>query len=130
MPGSGTAIMDFDTIYKEFAPGIFRVCMGYINDYEQARDLTQETFIAVWQHLPSFRQGSKLSTRIYRIATNNGLRAVERPARSAAAGLPPDLPLPPEERREEKLQFLYRCIAELEETDRIIISLVLEDMPQ
>ena len=30
----------------------------------------------------------------------------------------------------EKIDFLYSCIAELNEMDRIIISLVLEDVPQ
>jgi RNA polymerase sigma-70 factor (ECF subfamily) len=45
-------------------------------------------------------------------------------------GLPGDLPLIPEEKKEEKLNFLYNCIAELEETEKIIISLVLEDLPQ
>jgi RNA polymerase sigma-70 factor (ECF subfamily) len=34
-----------------------------------------------------------------------------------------------EETQEEKLTFLYNCITELEETERIIISLVLEDLP-
>ena len=41
-----------------------------------------------------------------------------------------ELPFIQEETKEAKLNFLYRCIAELEETDRIIISLVLEDLPQ
>ena len=40
------------------------------------------------------------------------------------------MPDVPEETHEDKLTFLYNCIAELEEIDRIIISLVLEDLPQ
>jgi len=40
------------------------------------------------------------------------------------------LPAPHEETQEEKLAFLYSCVSELEETDRIIISLLLEDLPQ
>jgi RNA polymerase sigma-70 factor (ECF subfamily) len=31
---------------------------------------------------------------------------------------------------EERLQLLYQCIAELKESERIIISLVLEGLPQ
>lgn len=104
--------------------------MGYINDPEQARDLTQETFIAVWQHLSSFRQESKISTWIFRIATNNCLRALEKTKRVTTAGLPFDLAAPVEDQKEKELSFLYKCIAELEETDRIIISLELEDIPQ
>jgi RNA polymerase sigma-70 factor (ECF subfamily) len=32
--------------------------------------------------------------------------------------------------REPQVQFLYKCIAELAETDRLIISLELEDVKQ
>ena len=104
--------------------------MAYINDHEHASDLTQETFIAVWQNLSSFRNDSNISTWIFRIATNNCLRAIEKKKRITITGLPLDMPVIHEETKEEKLNFLYTCIAELEETERIIISLVLEDIPQ
>jgi RNA polymerase sigma-70 factor (ECF subfamily) len=122
--------MDFEEIYSKYSPQIFRVCMGYINDYEQARDLTQETFISVWKNLSSFRNQSKISTWIFRIATNNCLRAIEKNKRIITTELPYQLPAVHEETQEEQLAFLYNCIAELEETDRIIISLLLEDLPQ
>lgn len=122
--------MSFEEIYLKYSPRIFRVCMGYINDYEQARDLTQETFISVWQNLSSFRNQSQISTWIFRIATNNCLRAIEKSKRITKTELPVNLPDITEETREEKLTYLYNCIAELEETERIIISLVLEDLPQ
>lgn len=122
--------MKFEEIYAAYSPKIFRVCMAYINDHEQARDLTQETFITVWQNLSSFRNESQISTWIFRIATNNCLRAIERSKRTITTELPVQLPVVQEESQEEKLNFLYSCIAELEETERIIISLVLEDLPQ
>jgi RNA polymerase sigma-70 factor (ECF subfamily) len=121
--------MDFEEIYKQYSPQIFRVCMGYINDYEQARDLTQETFIAVWKNLPTFQNRSKISTWIFRIATNNCLRAVEKIKRVQSVELPLNMAAIQEEPQDDKLQFLYTCIAELDETERIIISLVLEDLP-
>jgi RNA polymerase sigma-70 factor (ECF subfamily) len=46
------------------------------------------------------------------------------------AVLPLDLSAPIEESLEEKVSILYRCIGELEETERIIISLELEGLPQ
>jgi RNA polymerase sigma-70 factor (ECF subfamily) len=122
--------MEFEEIYLKYSPQIFRVCMGYINDPEQARDLTQETFISVWRKLSSFKHQSKISTWIFRIATNNCLRAIEVSKRMIKTELPFDLSDIPEETQEDKLSFLYNCIAELEETERIIISLVLEDLPQ
>jgi RNA polymerase sigma-70 factor (ECF subfamily) len=122
--------MDFEEIYLAYSPKIFRVCMAYINDYEQARDLTQETFIAVWLNLSTFKNQSKISTWIFRIATNNCLRAIEKKKQVTTTHLPLDLTDMREDTKEEKLKFLYNCIAELEETERIIISLVLEDLPQ
>jgi len=122
--------MEFEEIYLKYSPQIFRVCMGYINDYEQARDLTQETFISVWKNLSSFKNQSKISTWIFRIATNNCLRAIEKSKRVQTTELPFNLPDTKEETADEKLAFLYKCIAGLEETERIIISLVLEDLPQ
>jgi len=126
--------MKFEEIYTRFSPRIFRVCMGYVNDYEQARDLTQETFILVWQHLSEFRKEAKISTWIFRIATNVCLRAVEKSKRAKTVELPFDLPATTSaaEKREktEKLQILYDAISQLEEMERLIISLVLEELPQ
>jgi RNA polymerase sigma-70 factor (ECF subfamily) len=80
--------------------------------------------------LSSFRNESKISTWIFRIATNNCLRAVEKNKRVTKMELPYNLPAIHEESQEEKLVFLYKAIAELEEMERIIIGLVLEDLPQ
>lgn len=120
----------FEEIYNRYAPQILRVCLGYTNDADQAKDLVQETFISVWKNLPGFRNESQLSTWIFRIATNHCLRALEVSKRMPPAALPFDLVEIKEDTQEEKLSFLYRCIAELEETERIIISLELEGLPQ
>jgi RNA polymerase sigma-70 factor (ECF subfamily) len=123
-------MITFEELYNRYAPQIFRVCLGYTNDTEQAKDLVQDTFIAVWKNLDGFRHQSQISTWIFRIATNNCLRAVEVAKRMPAAELPLGLTEQIEESPEEKLKFLYQCIAELDETDRIIISLELEGLPQ
>ncbi|MGZ3753702.1 MAG: RNA polymerase sigma factor [Mucilaginibacter sp.] len=123
-------MLDFETIYSTYSPQIYRVCMGYVNDAEQAKDLTQETFISVWKNLSTFRHEAKIGTWIFRIATNNCLRAVEVSKRMVKVELPYHLPDKPKELQDDKLAFLYRAISELEEMERIIISLVLEDLPQ
>jgi len=123
-------IMSFEEIYALYSPKIFRVCMGYVNNSEQARDLTQETFISVWQNLSSFKNQSKISTWIFRIATNNCLKAIEKSKRIKTEDIPAHLLYEHQETKQEKVDFLYSCIAQLEETERIIISLVLEDLPQ
>jgi RNA polymerase sigma-70 factor, ECF subfamily len=122
--------MNFEEIYNQYSPKIFRVCLGYTSDRELAGDLTQETFISVWQNLEKFRDKSNIGTWIFRIATNNCLRSLEKQKRLPKSELHPEMPAVPEENKELKLDLLQKFIAELEETDRIIISLVLEDLSQ
>ena len=62
--------MEFEAIYREYWSKVFRLCMGYVNDYGLAQDMAQETFVAVWQKLSSFRNEAAVGTWIFRIATN------------------------------------------------------------
>lgn len=122
--------MEFEDIYKTYWDRIFRLCMGFVNDYDAAQDLTQETFIIVWQKLDTFRNESSIGTWIFRIASNNCLRQIEKQKRFPKSDLPIHLIEEKQHSLEPQIQFLYQCIAELPETDRIIISLELEDVKQ
>ncbi|WPU95059.1 RNA polymerase sigma factor [Mucilaginibacter sabulilitoris] len=123
-------MMSFEEIYDTYYNKIFRVCMGYMNDHEWAKDVTQETFITVWQKLAQFRNESAIGTWIFRIASNICLRQLERQNRMPRAEMPVQLEDKPPPDTESQVQLLYRCIAELPEIDRIIISLELEDIKQ
>ena len=134
---SGTAykfykivIMEFENIYKTYWDRIFRLCMGFVNDYDIAQDLAQETFIIVWQKLDTFRNQSGIGTWIFRIASNNCLRQIEKEKRFLKSELPLHITEENQYSIEPQIQFLYKCIAELPETERIIISLELEDVKQ
>ncbi|BDU23777.1 sigma-70 family RNA polymerase sigma factor [Flavobacterium sp. GSB-24] len=122
--------MEFEDIYKTYWDRIFRLCMGFVNDYDAAQDLTQETFIIVWQKLENFRNESSIGTWIFRIASNNCLRQIEKQKRFPKSELPVHLSEEKQASLEPQIQFLYKCIAELPETERIIISLELEDVKQ
>lgn len=122
--------MDFENIYATYGQKIFRLCMGYVNDADLAKDLTQETFIKVWQNLSRFRGDSSVGTWIFRIATNHCLRHFETEKRHPKIDLPPNLKEEKQKSIEPDIRLLYRFIAELPETDRIIISLELEDVDQ
>ncbi|WP_153395762.1 RNA polymerase sigma factor [Chryseobacterium vaccae] len=122
--------MIFENIYELYWQKIFRLCMGYINNAELARDLAQETFIIVWQQLPKFRNESSIGTWIFRIASNNCLRQIEKEKKFAKTELPINLEEKKQESLEPQIQLLYRFISELPETDRIIISLELEEIKQ
>jgi RNA polymerase sigma-70 factor (ECF subfamily) len=122
--------MSFDAIYKDYYGRIFRLCMGYVNDPEWARDITQEIFITVWQQLAQFKGASSVGTWIFRIAANQCLRQLERQERMPRGAMPEQLAAPPTPQVEAQIQFLYQCIAALPELDRIIISLELENVKQ
>jgi len=104
--------------------------MGYVNDYELAQDIAQETFIIVWQQLPKFRAEANIGTWIFRIASNNCLRQIERDKRYRKADLPINIGEEKQTSPEPHFQLLYKYISELPEIDRIIISLELEEIKQ
>lgn len=122
--------MVFEEIYELYWQRIFRLCMGYVNDAELAQDLAQETFIIVWQQLPKFRNESGVGTWIFRIASNNCLRQIEKEKKFSKTDLPINLEEKKQESIEPQIQMLYQFISELPETDRIIISLELEEVKQ
>ena len=70
--------MVFEEVYKTYWQKIFRLCMGYVNNYDLTQDMAQETFIIVWQQLPKFRNEANIGTWIYKIAANNCLRQIEK----------------------------------------------------
>ncbi|WP_343609751.1 sigma-70 family RNA polymerase sigma factor [Chryseobacterium oranimense] len=122
--------MVFEDIYELYWQKIFRLCMGYVNNSELAQDLAQETFIIVWQQLPKFRHESGIGTWIFRIASNNCLKQIEKEKKFSKADLPVNLEEKKQESLEPQIQLLYQYISELPETDRIIISLELEEVKQ
>lgn len=122
--------MKFEEIYKFYWQKIFRLCMGYVNDYDLAQDIAQETFVIIWQQLPKFRNESNIGTWVFRIASNNCLRQIEKEKRIIKTELPINLKEENQESIEPQIQLLYKFISELPETDRIIISLELEEVKQ
>lgn len=122
--------MSFEQVYRSYWDRVFRLCMGYFNDYTLAQDLAQDVFIRVWQHLPAFRGDSSVGTWIFRIATNVCLRQGERRKSISRADIPTGIPADEPGDDASRVQALYGAIAELPEMDRLIISLYLEELKQ
>ncbi len=123
--------MSFEDIYKIYWQKAFRLCMGYVNDTDLAKDLTQETFIKVFKQLSKFENKSSIGTWIFRIASNTCLRQIQKENRMPKSEFPLEMREEIIETNIEKeLQFLYKCISDLQEIDRIIISLNLEGISQ
>lgn len=124
--------MNFEEIYAAYYPKVFRLSMGYLNDHDTAQDITQETFIKIWQQLPKFRKESSIGTWIFKIASNNCLRQIENNNRRSKtkAGFRMTQNTATTTSIDEPMEFLYNCISKLPELERIIISLELENVQQ
>ena len=122
--------MTFEEIHKIYWPKVYRQCMGYMNDPDNAKDIAQETFIKVWQQLPTFRNESSIGTWIFRIAVNGCLGQIREDRKMPKSEFPKEMLQVTLVDIEPQVQFLYKCIAELPEIERIIISLELEELKQ
>ncbi len=57
---------------------VFRTCIGFVHNKDDADDLTQETFIQAYESLSRFRGDSSFSTWLYRIAVNASLNRTRK----------------------------------------------------
>ena len=56
--------------YEKFADGIFRHTYLRLGDREKAKDLTQETFLKVWQYLIGCKSVVNFKAFLYKVASN------------------------------------------------------------
>lgn len=61
----------FDTLITRYSGDIFSVLYRITEDPEEARDLTQETFLSALKAIKSFRGEAELKTWLFRIALNH-----------------------------------------------------------
>ncbi|MCU0351837.1 MAG: RNA polymerase sigma factor [Flavobacterium sp.] len=120
----------FNLIYQEHYPKVFRLCKGYFQgDTALADDATQEVFIKIWEKLDTFRNEASISTWIYRITVNTcllQLRKKKTKKEITTDTFPILLSESYSEEKDVQLKKMYDCIQKLDETGKIIILMVLE----
>ncbi|MBL8206475.1 MAG: sigma-70 family RNA polymerase sigma factor [Blastocatellia bacterium] len=65
----------FAELVAEFQPLVYSVTLRIVRDAEEARDVTQETFLRIYRHFDRFRGESSLKTWVCRIAVNQALNS-------------------------------------------------------
>ncbi len=75
--GSHQAFRELYTLYKD---RIYGLCRHMSGPAEEAEDLAQEVFIAVFKNIGNFRAQSSFGTWVYRVATNLCLNRLRRRA--------------------------------------------------
>ena len=68
----------FGEIVKRWERKIFALCFGMLGSEADARDATQEAFIAAYRNLANFRGEAKVSSWLHRIAVNQCLTIKRR----------------------------------------------------
>ena len=66
----------FDVIVERHRRTVYQVCYRFVNNHEDASDLSQEAFVRAWRGLKNFKGQAALSTWLYRIAVNVCLNRV------------------------------------------------------
>lgn len=64
---------DFITFYNQYKVLVYNVALHYLQNVEDAEEITQDVFVQVHNSLDSFKENSSLKTWIYRITINKSL---------------------------------------------------------
>src|SRR5690348_14677063 len=68
----------FKTIYDQYSVLVYNVALNYLQNIEDAEEITQDVFLQINQSLKDFNQKSSLKTWIYRITINKCLDFIKQ----------------------------------------------------
>lgn len=131
--------MNLEELYTKYAKQVFNLSLQYVQNREDAEEITQDVFVKIHQHLDTFKHESKHSTWIYRITINTSLDFVKAKMRKKRFGIFTSLfhadssevkyesssfehPGVALEQR-EALENIFRCINDLPENQKTALIL-------
>jgi RNA polymerase sigma-70 factor (ECF subfamily) len=118
--------------FKQHQNIIHKVCRIYTTDQESHNDLFQEITVQLWKAYPKFRGDSKFSTWMYRIGLNTAITLYRKSKRTIKtqdydqflhrieANYYDDT-------EEQQLKLMYQAIHQLNDIDKALIFLYLEE---
>lgn len=123
---------EFLQIIKRNQGIIHKVCNIYCDDQDDRNDLFQEIVAQLWKSFPSFREESKFSTWMYRVALNTAITTFKKTKRR------------PDQNRltyenfqvkdenydaetEDEIRNLHKAVAQLTGVEKSIVLLFLEN---
>ncbi len=123
----------FLTEFEQHQNIVHKICSLYTHDRASHHDLFQEVSIQLWKAFPKFRGDSKFSTWMYRVALNTAITQYRKNKKrtdtydienvlfktQAYEAYDP--------REEQQLSLMYAAIKELNDIDKALIFLYLED---
>lgn len=123
----------FISIIKNNQNLIFKICCSYCSNSEDQKDLQQEILIQLWNSLKKFDGRVKISTWIYRIALNTAISFYRKGSKQKEKTVTIDASIislfifEPDSEQDEKIILLYKFIERLNEMDKALILLYLDD---
>ena len=123
--------MEFSSFITEHSRIINKVCWAYATPKVPYEDLRQEILTNLWLGLGKFRDESKLSTWVYRVAVNSALMAI-RNYKPNVETLPfeisvADISSEYDDNKAEQISALHELINQLLPIEKAIILLWLEE---
>lgn len=111
---------------------VHKICRIYTADEDSHKDLFQEITVQLWKAFESFRGDAKFSTWMYRVALNTAISLYRKKKRSistqdwetVAFRIQDDTY---DDTTEEHLKLMYKAIKELNDIDKALVFLYLED---
>ncbi len=113
---------------------IHRICRAYTTNPHDHQDLFQEISIQLWKAYKQFRGESKFSTWMYRVSLNTAISIYRKSKRRIQTGDWNDqVSSTPQENydptKDRQLEALYNAIHRLNDIEKALVLLYLEDKP-
>jgi RNA polymerase sigma-70 factor (ECF subfamily) len=123
----------FTELLESYKGLLYKIARSYTNTPDDCQDLVQEITIALWRSFDKYDRQYQYSTWIYRIALNVSISHLRKENRRIhpSAALDEELLLVPTDQLTDttEIDFLYKLIGELNELDKAIILLYLDEKP-
>lgn len=122
---------EFSRLVDAYSSNIYRLAMKMLGNQQDAEDVLQETFLKAYRHLKNFDGRSRISTWLFRIATNEALMIIRRQRPNIFSI---DEPVELEDGEQEPVQIVdWCCLPERElmsKESRKNLDLAIERLPQ
>lgn len=126
--------MNFEETLELYKSNVIRVCKMFSQEQDEQKDLFQEISIQLYRALPTFQAASSLTTFIYRVSINTCMRYKYTHRLGEKKLNLEDVEWYLEDdntlklSKAEKLEQLYACINRLNNADKSVVLLFLEDL--
>ena len=111
---------------------VHKICRLYTNDQDSHNDLFQEITIQLWRAFPKFRGDSKFSTWMYRVALNTAITLYRKSKRRVSTQDFESISFKIKAEEyddtvEQQLKVMYSAVKKLNDIDKALVFLYLED---